>query len=77
MNEDIKTIQKTLMINLERINNESDDLRNEVARSNAVSQLANTYIKTCNLVIRVEESEHNLKQKIENVNNNEKEVHKK
>ena len=72
MNEDIKTIQKTLMINLERINNESDDLRNEVARSNAVSQLANTYIKTCNLVIRVEESEHNLKQKIENVNNNEK-----
>ena len=52
MNEDIKTIQKTLMINLERINNESDDLRNEVARSNAVSQLANTYIKTCNLVIR-------------------------
>lgn len=71
MNEDIKTIQKTLMINLERINNESDDLRNEVARSNAVAQLANTYIKTCNLIIRVEESEHNLKQKIENVNNNE------
>lgn len=71
MNEDIKTIQKTLMINLERINNESDDLRNEVARSNAVAQLANTYIKTCNLIIRVEESEHNLKQKIENVNKNE------
>ena len=71
MNENIKIIQETLMINLDRINNENDNLRDEVARSNAVAQLANTYIKTCNLVIRVEESEHNLKEKIKNINNNE------
>ena len=71
MNENIRIIQETLMINLDRINNENDNLRDEVARSNAVAQLANTYIKTCNLVIRVEESEHNLKEKIKNINNNE------
>lgn len=72
MNENIKIIQETLMINLDRINNENDNLRDEVARSNAVAQLANTYIKTCNLIIRVEESECNLKEKIKNISNNEK-----
>jgi hypothetical protein len=44
------------MNNLDRLDNEKDNLSDEVARSNAISQLANTYIKTCNLIIRVEES---------------------
>lgn len=71
MNEDIKKIQDKLMNNLERLDNEKDNLSDEVARSNAISQLANTYIKTCNLVIRVEESKVNMKNKINDVMNNE------
>lgn len=71
MNKDIKTIQEKLMNNLERLDNEKDNLSDEVARSNAISRLANTYIKTCNLVIRVEESKLNLQGKISEVINNE------
>lgn len=71
MNKDIKTIQEKLMNNLERLDNETENLSDEVARSNAISQLANTYIKTCNLVIRVEESKLNLQSKISDVINNE------
>ena len=59
------------MNNLERLDNEKDNLSDEVARSNAISQLANTYIKTCNLVIRIEENKLNLKGKISEVINNE------
>lgn len=55
MNKDISIIQNKLMANLERLDNENIDLKNEVARSNAISQLANTYIKTCNLALRVDE----------------------
>ena len=72
MNEDIKTIQEKLMNNLERLDNEKDNLSDEVARSNAISQLANTYIKTCNLIIRVEESKFGIRNKIGEVVNNEK-----
>ena len=64
MNEDIKNIQEKLMNNLERLDKEKKNISDEVARSNAISQLANTYIKTCNLVIRVEESKFNIKNKI-------------
>ena len=71
MNENIKTIQDKLMKNLERLDNIDNDLKDEVARSNAVSQLANTYIKTCNLIIRVEESKFNVKNKIKDVDYNE------
>lgn len=71
MEKDIKTIQAKLMNNLERLDNAKDNLSEEVSRSNAVSQLANTYIKTCNLVIRVEESKFNIKDKISDVTNNE------
>lgn len=69
MNEDIKTIQERLMNNLDRLDNEKDNLSDEVARSNAISQLANTYIKTCNLIIRVEESKSFVKGKIREINN--------
>lgn len=72
MENDIKIIQEKLMTNLTRLDNENNNLKDEVARSNAISELANTYIKTCNLVIRVEESKHNIKNKIKDVVNNEK-----
>lgn len=71
MDKDIKIIQERLMNNLDRLDNEKDNLSDEVARSNAISQLANTYIKTCNLVIRVEESKVNLRDKIGVVVDNE------
>lgn len=71
MNESIKAIQDKLMNNLERLDNAKDNISDEVARSNAVSQLANTYIKSCNLVIRAEESKVSIRNKIKDVVNNE------
>lgn len=71
MNENIKTIQEKLMNNLERLDRANDNLKEEVARSNAISILANTYIKSCNLIIRVEENKLNLQGKISEVINNE------
>ena len=56
MDKDIKIIQEKLMNNLERLDTAKDNISEEVARSNAISQIANTYIKSCNLVIRAEES---------------------
>ena len=74
MNEDIKIMQDKIMSNLERIDNASigADLLEEVSRSNDISQLVNTYIKSCNLIIRVEESKVNMKNKINDVMNSEK-----
>ena len=74
MNERIKEIQDKIMNNLKRLDNASigEDLSEEVSRSNAVSQLANTYIKTCNLIIRVEETKSNIKNKINNGMDDEK-----
>ena len=72
MENDIKKIQEKLMSNLERLDNEKESLEDEVARSNAVSQLANTYIKTCNLIIRAEENKADIRNKISDVINNEK-----
>lgn len=71
MNKDIETIQEKLMNNLERLDNVKDNISEEVARSNAVAQLSNTYIKTCNLVIRIEESKVNVRNKVSKVINNE------
>ena len=42
MKEEIKTIQKKLIDNLERLDNADENITEEVARSNAISQLANT-----------------------------------
>ena len=72
MEEDIKTIQKTLISNLQKLDKEKENIGEEVARSNAISQIANTYIKSCNLIIRVEESKENIKRKIDGGINNEK-----
>lgn len=71
MENDIKTIQGKLMNNLERLDSATDNISEEVARSNAISQIANTYIKSCNLVIRAEESKVNVRNKIGDVINNE------
>lgn len=71
MENDIKTIQGKLMNNLERLDSATDNISEEVARSNAISQIANTYIKSCNLVIRAEESKVNVRNKISDVINDE------
>ena len=67
MENEIKTIQEKLIDSLKRLDNADENITEEVARSNAISQLANTYIKTCNLIIRVEESKENIKKKIDGV----------
>ena len=69
MEKDIKTIQESLMSNLKRLDDATDNINEEVARSNAVSQLANTYIKSCNLIIRVEESKVVVKNKLSETQN--------
>ena len=71
MEKDIKIIQERLMNNLQRLNDAKDNVSEEVARSNAISQIANTYIKSCNLVIRAEESKINIRNKVSKVINNE------
>lgn len=71
MNEDIKKIQDSLMNNLERLDSTTDNISEEVARSNAIAQLSNTYIKTCNLVIRIEESKNDIRNKVSKVIGNE------
>lgn len=67
MKEEIKTIQKKLIDNLKRLDNADENITEEVARSNAISQLANTYIKTCNLIIRVEDAKDSVKKTIDGV----------
>lgn len=67
MKEEIKTIQKKLIDSLKRLDVADENITEEVARSNAISQLANTYIKTCNLIIRVEEAKDSVKKKIDGV----------
>ena len=67
MNGDIKNIQSKLLNALEILTNATkDNLELEVARSNSVAQLANTYIKSCNLIIRVNESNKKLEELIDN-----------
>lgn len=67
MEENIKTIQDKLISNLERLDKADKNVTEEVARSNAISQLANTYIKACNLIIRVEDGKKQLKTKLGDV----------
>ena len=67
MKDEIKTIQKKLIDSLKRLDVADENITEEVARSNAISQLANTYIKTCNLIIRVEEAKDSVKKKIDGV----------
>ena len=72
MNNDIIKIQQSLIKNLDRLDQAEENIVEEVARSNAISQLANTYIKSCNLIIRAEETKANVANKFDNVMCNEK-----
>ena len=72
MKDEIKTIQKKLIDSLKRLDVADENITEEVARSNAISQLANTYIKTCNLIIRVEDAKDSVKKKIDGVKQYEK-----
>ena len=67
MKEEIKKKQKKLIDSLKRLDVADENITEEVARSNAISQLANTYIKTCNLIIRVEDAKDSVKKKIDGV----------
>ena len=72
MDKDIKRIQSKLMGALDKLSEAQDtNLKDEVSRSNAIAQVANTYIKSCNLIIRVEEAQTNIKSHIEMMNNEE------
>lgn len=56
MEKDIKNIQNYLMNRLEKLNDDKymkDNLKGEVARSNATANTALTYIKVVNLKLRV------------------------
>lgn len=73
MDDNIKTIQERLLNNLERLDNCKENIPEEVSRSNAIAELSNTYIKTCNLKLRLEESKRNMfKSNVNRLLNNEK-----
>lgn len=58
MNNNLLNIQEALMRQIDRIDNDTlsqQELVNEIARSNALSNTANTFIKTVNVNIRVKE----------------------
>lgn len=61
LNENIIMIQKTILKNIEKIDKCEEDIGKEIGRSNAISRLANAYIQTCNLSIRIKNSTNNLK----------------
>lgn len=69
MEEKLNFIQEKLIKNIERLDSEEKNVESEIARSNAMSQLANTYIKSCNLIIRVNESEKKVKSTLSRMNN--------
>ena len=55
MNEEIDLIQEKLIKSIEKLDSESENVLQEISRANAIALLSNTYIKSCNLIIRVEE----------------------
>lgn len=61
LNDNIEKIQKTILANIEKIDKCDEDIGKEIGRSNAISRLANAYIQTCNLSIRLKNSTNNLK----------------
>lgn len=61
LNDNIIKIQKTILDNIEKIDKCEEDIAKEIGRSNAISRLANAYIQTCNLSIRLKNSTGNLK----------------
>lgn len=61
LNYNIKKIQQTILDNIEKIDKCEEEIGKEIGRSNAISRLANAYIQTCNLSIRLKHSTNSLK----------------
>lgn len=61
INDNINKIQNIILENIVKIDKCEENLGKEVGRSNAISKLANAYIQTCNLSIRLKNSTGNLK----------------
>lgn len=61
LNNNIEKIQKTILANIEKIDKCDGEIAKEIGRSNAISRLANAYIQTCNLSIRLKHSTNSLK----------------
>lgn len=55
MNKEIEFIQEKLIKSIDSLDAEEENVAQEISRANAIALLSNTYIKSCNLVIRVEE----------------------
>lgn len=57
MNKDIQSIQTYLMNRLEKLNDDNymkENLKDEISRSNTVSNTALAYIKVVNLQLRID-----------------------
>ncbi len=69
MNNELKKIQKMLMNQMERLDNNETMKDNtiEIARGNALSQNAITYIKTINVGLRIIEMQEKYGNKVKNV----------
>lgn len=69
MNNELKKIQKMLMNQMERLDNNETMKDNtiEIARGNALSQNAVTYIKTVNVGLRIIEMQEKYGNKVKNV----------
>lgn len=55
MNNDLITMQEMLMRSMKRLDEENVDISNEIARSNALSNSATTFIKSINANLRIKE----------------------
>lgn len=55
MNKEIEFIQEKLIKSIDNLDSEEENIQQEISRANAIALLSNTYIKSCNLIIRVEE----------------------
>ena len=61
LNNNIEEIQEIIINNIKKIDKCEGEISKEVGRSNAISRLANAYIQTCNLSIRLKNSTNSLK----------------
>lgn len=61
LNNNIEEIQEIIINNIKKIDKCEGEIAQEVGRSNAISRLANAYIQTCNLSIRLKNSTNSLK----------------
>lgn len=55
MNNDLIAMQGMLMRSMKRLDEENVDISNEIARSNALSNSATTFIKSINANLRIKE----------------------